>query len=51
MGTFLGWATYDLPHYCKVCDEFYEEEDAYLHAPHEDCKPVEEKEQDDEESR
>ena len=25
MGQFMGWKSYDLPNYCKQCDEFYEE--------------------------
>ena len=45
MGTFLGWKTYDLPRYCKVCGEFYEEEDEYCHAPHEDCSPEDEEDE------
>ncbi len=31
MTNFLGWASYDLPKYCKHCDEFYEQEDEYEH--------------------
>ena len=32
MGQFMGWESYDLPRYCRHCDEFYEEEDN-----HEEC--------------
>ena len=34
MGQFLGWASYDLPHYCKYCRDFYDEEESH---EHEDC--------------
>ena len=32
MGQFMGWESYDLPGYCRHCDEFYEEEEE-----HEEC--------------
>ena len=31
MGQFMGWESYDLPWYCRECDEFYEEEDEEQH--------------------
>ena len=34
MGQFLGWASYDLKHYCKYCRDFYDEEESH---EHEDC--------------
>jgi hypothetical protein len=32
MAQFMGWESYDLPRYCRHCDEFYEEEEE-----HEEC--------------
>ena len=29
MGQFMGWESYDLPNYCKQCDEFYEEDEQH----------------------
>ena len=33
MAQFMGWESYDLPGYCRHCDEFYEEEEE----EHEEC--------------
>ena len=29
MGQFMGRESYDLPNYCKQCDEFYEEDEQH----------------------
>ncbi len=31
MAQFLGWETYDLPWFCKYCNEHFEEEDKHEH--------------------
>ena len=45
MGSFMGWASYDLRHWCPKCEEEYDP--AYADE-HEDCKDEEDEEEDDE---
>lgn len=42
MGTFLGWASYDLNWYCPYCEEEYDPEYAN---EHEHCKEQQEQEE------